>query len=500
MSKQILKQSTFFFFNEKKSTKLFTNLKKSKGEFLTYQVESNQSPSFSFASVLSFGLKNSKEEDKLSPKGDIQVKTPWFVTSNGEKIAFTNRFIICMDDNISKPKEQLQKLLSKENYEIAGELDNFNIFLVQYNTNGFMPDDEKKLSVFSTFVNDLHSSKDVKFAHPSFITPVEPAAPLPNLTTQQWATIPLNIEEMRNYVTIDKEIEYETNKDKIKIAILDNGIDKTHPDFNLAPLDEICTVPSRGSTDASQESNGFHGTNVAGIIKAISGNLGVNGIADTLPLIAVKFYIGVTEMFSVVEAINRAINSGARVFNFSWNIIEFPALKNVIKNSSNGIMKNGVLQKYVFCCAAGNYAIENNPKTAIKFPASMTEVICVGAVSQSVTHLGSSAGDSFGSCFNRTGRLIDIVAPGLDIVTTHPVVLSAADNPFILNFKGTSAATPHITAVVAMMLSLKPTLSATQIKNILKTTANKSSPDYDSFKMGAGLLDAEAAARAVILP
>jgi len=133
--------------------------------------------------------------------------------------------------------------------------------------------------------------------------------------------------------------------------------------------------------------------------------------------------------------------------------------------------------RVVMVAATGN----NNPGFGVAYPARWPEPIAVGATNnQDARWSGSNAGPQ-----------IDVCAPGQNIYST--IGLSG----YTFN-TGTSMATPHVSGLVCLMLSLRPALNTEQIRSILQTTADdKDVPGFDN-NTGYGRINARAALDKVV--
>lgn len=258
-----------------------------------------------------------------------------------------------------------------------------------------------------------------------------------------------------------------SNCDKFIIAVIDSGIERDHPDIEDNLYINAGEIPDNGIDD---DGNGYvddwsgynfydgnsdvsdaqdHGTKVAGIIGAVGNNdKGMSGIcwsAQILPL-KVMANFGQGNVHAAIEAIDYAIDQGARVLNLSWTIqgghlSQF--LKEAIKKAGN----RGV----VVVAAAGNQ--QQNIDDYPVYPASykLSNLIAVAAHDPDGELLDNS---NFGE------ETVDIAAPGIGILTTN-------NNSYYSRFSGTSAAAPHVSATIALLLNLQPQLSAETLVALL---------------------------------
>lgn len=209
--------------------------------------------------------------------------------------------------------------------------------------------------------------------------------------------------------------------DGMKIAILDTGIDFTHPDIapNFAKGINFTTANSGDHTDRQG-----HGSHCAGVVAGVDNDFGVVGVAPGAKLYNVKVLgdNGSGSIGAIIKGIDWCIKEGVDVMSMSLGCSEDPGT-----NFHNAI-KRARAAGIVIVAASGN---EN---THCGWPAAYPEVIAVGAVDQ-----------SFGRAdFSNFGAELDVVAPGVDILSTYP------GNRYA-KLSGTSMATPMVAGVVALV-------------------------------------------------
>jgi len=275
----------------------------------------------------------------------------------------------------------------------------------------------------------------------------------------------------------------------VKVAVLDQGVYKQHNDLN----DNISTLSfdtQNGSSPSVFTSGRDHGTHVAGTIAAEKdNNLQIVGVAPQSEIMSISHTLSLTPNVSeeLADGINWAWQNGAAVINNSWgdqggayyNQLQSALLENAIVNALNN-GRDGLGTILTF--ASGNQS------PAIDYPASFhDDILCVG----SITSNGSR------SSFSGYGSDLDVVAPGSAILSTLPTQGTASWN-------GTSMATPHVSGIVALILSVNPCLSGQQVRDIIEQTSQKvGSYSYTTNssrpngiwndQMGYGLVDAYAA-------
>ena len=280
----------------------------------------------------------------------------------------------------------------------------------------------------------------------------------------------------------------------VVVAVLDTGI-RSHPDLDgitvqgrdIFDNDNDPTDPGC-STDPSLFSHGMH---VTGTIDALTNNgigvAGVNwgGVAGTkiMPIRVLGEISGVGcgmgSLSDAADGIIYAVDHGAKVINMS---IGGSAGLTVLENAVNDAFSRGV----TLVAAAGN---NNGP---VSFPAAYANVIAVAA----------TACDNSKASYSNFGPQIAVAAPGGDFNITcggdpnSGYVWSPSWSPntgnVYLGWNGTSMAAPHVTGVVALMISRGIT-GPSNIRNVLQSTATDlGAPGRDDV-FGYGLVNAAAA-------
>ncbi len=245
----------------------------------------------------------------------------------------------------------------------------------------------------------------------------------------------------------------------VKIAVLDTGIDNTHP--NLTNFVNMSLAKSfvGGTTMDVQK----HGTHVAGTI-ASYGN--VSGVMQNASLIPVKVLgdDGTGSTYGIQQGVLYAASIKADVINMSLGG----------GNYSKGMFDactTAVNAGVVVIAAAGN-----NGSGTISYPAAYTNVIAVGAVDSNKQRAD----------FSQYGTGLEVMAPGVGIYSTVPG--GAYDS-----YDGTSMATPHVVGVAGLIRSVNKDLTSAQVREILKNTAVNAGP---ANEYGYGIVDAYAAVQA----
>ncbi|MDR2968838.1 MAG: S8 family serine peptidase [Tannerellaceae bacterium] len=251
----------------------------------------------------------------------------------------------------------------------------------------------------------------------------------------------------------------------IRIAIIDSGIDLTHPDLqaNLLPGYDATGYGTAGGIHDIYDN---HGTAVAGIAGALQNNTyqgsfeGISGVAPGCKIVSVKA--------SIANSFNRTHSSAAinwvadydkaEVINCSFGSHYAPT-----SNLTNAI-KNAINKGCVVVCSSGN----NTPFATVSYPAnSDPRIIVVGAVDQ------TGARSIWNTQASNYGAELDLVAPGTDVYTTDRQYIGYTSVNYYPSFSGTSAAAPHVAGVAALILSKNPNLTSQQVANIIESSAQK---------------------------
>ena len=230
----------------------------------------------------------------------------------------------------------------------------------------------------------------------------------------------------------------------ITIAMIDTGVDLTHPDL----IDQITQNENFASGISPDFSNDKHGTAVAGIMVARKDNgTGIIGIAPDAKLIALKAcwpnqtdsIEAVCNSFTLALAVNAAIKTGAKILNMS---LAGP------QDSFLELLLNKAIEKGIIVIAADTGLAKQDEN----FPASLKNVISVQSVKQPDFHHIKP---------EHITPVETITAPGEKILTTLP----HGTYDFI---SGSSIAAAEVSGIVALLLELKPDLTSAETKSILQ--------------------------------
>ena len=273
----------------------------------------------------------------------------------------------------------------------------------------------------------------------------------------------------------------------VTIAIVDTGIDYTHPDLGgCSQVGPSCKV--RGgydfvNSDADPMDDLGHGTHCAGIAAA---NGVVKGVAPDASLLAVKVCSTSNCLNSdTMAGIDWAVANGANIISLSLGSSTQPSEGNdPLQMLCDAAVRRGV----TIVAAAGN---EGPGTGTIADIAASQNVIAVGADDYKGT--ASAADDTVKSFSSRGpmpwGRLKpEIVAPGVSIYSTVPNgSCLLCDQSGYKSLSGTSMAAPHAAGAAALLLEYNRSLTPAQIKSMLMESADNIAGH--PFDTGAGLIN-----------
>ncbi|MEM1094925.1 MAG: S8 family serine peptidase [Bacteroidota bacterium] len=291
----------------------------------------------------------------------------------------------------------------------------------------------------------------------------------------------------------------------ITVAVIDDGFDMGHPDFASPGKIHAPRDFGQHDTDPSPARGDNHGTACAGVAVADENGRGVVGIAPNCQLMPIRWSGSVSDA-DIRQQFDHPRLNGADIISCSWGVrSRFFTLSTSMKRSISRAATQGRNGKgCVIVFAAGNddHDVDNPPHTRAGF-AIHPDVIAVAASnSRDRKSHYSNFGDAIWVCAPSSG------AGGLGIVTTDRRGANgyqSGDYTTMQRFGGTSSACPLVAGVCALMLSVNPELTAIEVKDILKETAEQIDPqgggygkDRHSAIYGFGRVDAYRAVQAAI--
>jgi len=295
-----------------------------------------------------------------------------------------------------------------------------------------------------------------------------------------------------------------TGSPSIKVAILDEGVDLDHPDLlaNMLP-----GFDGHGITAGDAINDDAHGTACAGIVAAVANNgLGTAGVAYGSKIIPVRIaYSSGSSWVTSNSIIGNSITwswqtAGADILSNSWGGGGSSSLINSPISNAVNSGRNGKGAPVLF--AAGN------DNSAVSYPATLSDVISVAAMSMCGERKNPSSCDGETWWGSNYGTGLDVAAPGVKI-SASDIVGSAgySTGDYTGSFNGTSSACPNAAGVMALILSADPTLTESNARDILESTCDKAggytytsgNPNGTwSNELGYGRVNAQAAVQSAL--
>ena len=326
----------------------------------------------------------------------------------------------------------------------------------------------------SQTVAALSGNPDVEYAEPDYIA--RPAAyPDDPRYGDQWGLGKIQVEGAWNVVT---------GTPTVAIAIVDSGVDLTHPDLAPNLWVNPGEIPGNGIDD---DANGFvddingwnfvagsndvaddsgHGTLVAGVAAARTDNgIGIAGVCGNCRFMPVKVMqpSGIANYSDIAAGVVYATAKGARVINLSLGgYADSKTLRDAITNA--------VAQNIVVVGGAGNDGVSTP-----FYPAAYEDVIAVAGTTAADTRTGAS----------NYGSWVDVCAPGEGILTT------ALGGDYLAT-SGTSIAAPLASGLAGLLLAVHPDWTPALVRSQLMHTADPIdtlNPGYGG-QLGSGRINA----------
>jgi subtilisin family serine protease len=293
----------------------------------------------------------------------------------------------------------------------------------------------------------------------------------------------------------------------VVVAVLDSGVDGTHPDL----VNRIVGSRSFVGGSALRDHQG-HGTFVAGLIAAEVGNgIGIAGMAPNAELLIAKVVRDdrTIPLDAEAKAIRWAVEQGAQVINLSLGGVRDPvdSRRDTFSRAEAAAIAHARKNGVVVVAAVGNGdQAPAFPWRYASYPAALPHVIGVSALTRA---------DDIPPFSNRDSIYNDLAAPGEAVYSTLPRAMTS-DRPTCVQqgysecgppdyrmAEGTSFAAPQVAAAAALLLGLRPWLTPDQVASLLTRSAAdmtpgtgcaRCTPGRDAFS-GWGRLDvAEAVA------
>ncbi len=268
-----------------------------------------------------------------------------------------------------------------------------------------------------------------------------------------------------NLVQIGAYEAQNTTKGKgVNVGVIDTGIDYNHEQLK-SRFGRILGYDFVNETENPFDDNG-HGTHVSGIISGAE--LGVAPLCNLFALKALDSR-GMGSEADLISAIDWAIENDIHILNMSLG----SSMPSMAESAAiYAAHKNGI----ILVAAAGN-----DGNGSYNYPASYNSVQSIAAVDHRNNH----------AYFSNHNDRVFISAPGVEIFSCYP-------NNTYIELSGTSMATPHVTGVNALMISLQ---NNAHLEEILEATANPLGKGKDAQQYyGAGIIRADKAVASILQP
>ena len=297
----------------------------------------------------------------------------------------------------------------------------------------------------------------------------------------------------------EKAWDITTGSAKVLVAVIDTGIDYTHPDL----VQNVWTNPGETGRDSQgqdkakngidDDGNGYiddvhgmnfvdstaptgdpaddhgHGSHCSGTIGGYStSGQGIVGVNWKVKIVAAKFLdaSGGGSLEGAIMAIDYASKVGAKVMSASWG---GPGFSQALQDAVDRATKAGA----IFIAAAGNDAADNDqtPSYPASFP--LDDLVSVAAIDNQ---------GNLASFSNFGAKSVHLAAPGVNIY-------SSVKGGGYDTWSGTSMAAPHVSGVAALVLSREPGLSNADLKQRLISTT-RALPSLSGKVVSGGMVNA----------
>lgn len=475
-----------------------TNLSKTK--FVKNKLLENLG-GFEIVTLEKAGTNVDKKLDEVRKKRNIKVGTHvYFAEGSKKPIVPTGEIFIIFEENTNEEEQNIV-------------IDEFKLKLVERrDKNRIIVETTKDSRNPLKVAEAMQKTSLVKLAEPDIDTLVDEydfIKPDDNLLEHQWyfqnngivADVNRPLKKGADAKILDAWNRIGNMGDKsVTIAVIDNGFDLKHPDLKPnvhRPFD----LWNNSSSLITGDTRFTHGTPCASIAVAASNGFGMVGVAPNakfMPVSGTSFSLRATE-----QMFDYCVRHNADVISCSWgttdpafnlNPMKEEAIARAAREGRNG--KGCVIV----------YAVGNDDKDFVSFYSAHPDVIAVAA---------STSQDKHASYSNR-GREVTVCAPSNG---DWPLIAARASwDPGISwkigeekywydgrsrgnnykHFGGTSAACPMVAGICALILSVNPDLKASEVKDILKKTADKIGSPVEYFnghsvKYGYGRVNADKA-------
>ena len=296
----------------------------------------------------------------------------------------------------------------------------------------------------------------------------ETSSPDPSLSLQY---TPTDTYYSREWHITDMNVDdvWDTTKGSadVLVAVIDTGLDKTHPDLQNANIRDGLDAVYSGTCTKDYEG---HGTSTTGLITAVMDNgIGIAGIAPNVGIVPISVMDNSGNMYSsyVITAIRAAADASCDVINMSLG-------SSTYLSEFNSAVQYAYDKGCIVVASSGNTGTN-----IINYPASYDHVLSVGSIDS----------NNVISYFSTYNNYVDVVAPGEQVYTTTSY---EKDSAYYSYCSGTSFSSPCVAGVAALVKSIYPNMTPDTFESLVRSTSSDlGAQGYDSY-YGYGLINAQA--------
>ena len=353
-------------------------------------------------------------------------------------------------------------------------------------------------------VEMYQSTPGIRYAEPVFYFPGAQYTPNDQFYPDQWPLNNTGGNPGTPGADIDADLAWdiERGNPSVIIAIHDEGVDMDHPDLVANIVGGVDTTDQAppGGVPGNPDCGDGHGTSCAGIAAGKQdNNIGVSGVCPNCSLAGVRMARGSvwTTNTWIVNAFNWSRDNNVAVSSNSWG---GGSPSSSVTNSINDLFENG--RNGLGCVVLASSG--NGDNGSVIYPASLSNVVAVGASSPCDERKSVSSCDGETWWGSNYGSALDVVAPGVLYYSTDiGGGCGYSNGDYVSNFNGTSSACPNAAGVVGLILSRNPNLTSQEARDVLEDScddqvgpANEDPPGRDNW-MGHGRVNANTAVLSV---
>ena len=382
----------------------------------------------------------------------IPKSYPWYALERAEDPTYwanarTDRIVIALKKGVTLNSHNVQTLLKK--YGATKVInrsmfpDVINFYVVE------LPEGTKEKAL--AFIRDAKEVPEIAFAEPEIIHYAAACPPNDPYWDYQWGPY---------VIWADSAWCYETGDTSIMVAVVDQGIDWYHEDLYNNVWYGYDYVDNDSDPSPDDPSTEQHGTHVAGVIAAsLNNSTGIAGLGNVFIYAAraLDESGSGTSSWIANAILGSASNPRVKVINMS---LGSSSPSSLIQAACDTAWNRGIL----LVAASGN-----DGSYGVSYPAAFSSVIAVGSI-------GTDGSSFYLAPYSNYGPEQELTAPGGDASTGYCILSTLPGDSYGdvgsgCGWVGTSMAAPHVSGVAALLLSRNPSLSNSDLRNILDATA-----------------------------